>query len=198
MTLFNQQEKIIDALSSVGWVVIDDFLEATLCQNLQSQCDATWQSGRMSQAGIGRANALSVQKNIRGDHIQWLEMGDGAASDAYLMRMNALRERLNETLFLGLESSEHHFAVYPSGSFYQRHLDRFKDDDRRTISSVFYLNATWQESDAGQLRIDSQGQQHDIAPLANRLVLFVSAEIWHEVLPTNAIRKSLTGWFKRR
>ena len=88
--------------------------------------------------------------------------------------------------------------MYPSGSFYQRHLDRFKDDDRRTISSVFYLNTAWQESDAGQLRIYSGVQQHNIAPLANRLVLFVSADIWHEVLPTNAIRKSLTGWFKRR
>lgn len=45
------------------------------------------------------------------------------------------------------------FCPVPTGAFYRRHLDRFRDDDRRMVSAVLYLNEDWQPQDGGQLRM---------------------------------------------
>ncbi|TDK68444.1 2OG-Fe(II) oxygenase [Sapientia aquatica] len=199
MDFINQhQTHICDQLSTKGWVIIDNFLPKELIEQLARECRERDSAGNLEQAAVGRANARAVQQSIRGDKIQWLEHGMSAAIDSYLNSMSALRHMLNEQLFLGLESNENHFALYPPGAFYQRHLDRFRDNDSRTISSVLYLNEHWQADFGGELRLFDQDQAIDISPIANRLALFVSADIWHEVLPTKVQRLSLTGWFKRR
>ena len=59
--------------------------------------------------------------------------------------MDSLREALNRGLFLGLEDFECHFALYPPGAFYRKHVDRFRDDDRRMVSAVIYLNDAMQQ-----------------------------------------------------
>ncbi|MFT6394425.1 MAG: SM-20-related protein [Methylophilaceae bacterium] len=38
----------------------------------------------------------------------------------------------------------------------------------------------------------------DILPKSGRIVLFLSAKFWHEVLPATRERLSLTGWFRTR
>ncbi|PRC91663.1 2OG-Fe(II) oxygenase [Solimicrobium silvestre] len=198
MNLLTSQQRICTDLSNQGWSVLDNCLEPELIRQLAQECRNQHALGSLQDAGIGRAEQRSVQKLVRGDQILWLETGMSAATDMYLTAMDTLRQSLNEQLYLGLESSENHFAVYPPDSFYQKHVDRFRDSDSRTISSVLYLNPEWQPEHGGELRLHLNDQQFDIAPLANRLVLFISADIWHEVLPTKAERLSLTGWFKRR
>ena len=117
--------------------------------------------------------------------------------DCYLEHMEALRQYLNRRLFLGLHDTENHFACYPEGAFYQQHRDCFQGSTRRVISTVLYLNPAWQPAHGGQLRMHGKDGPHDIAPLANRFVMFLSAEMLHEVRPTNTERLSLTGWFRR-
>src|SRR5690606_34335297 len=122
--------------------------------------------------------AQQVREGIRGDRILWLEPGQSAACDRYLEVMEALRQALNRQLFLGLEDFECHFAFYPPGAYYQRHLDRFRDDDARTVSVVLYLNPDWQSEQGGQLRLyleDGQGGETalDIQPDAGRLACFL-------------------------
>lgn len=191
-----QQNMIID-LTQQGWSVQNHFLAPELIQQLAEECQQQHALGLLREAGIGKAEQFTVKKSVRGDQIRWLETGMSAATDRYLAEMDKLRRLLNEQLFLGLNSSESHFAVYSSGAFYQKHVDRFHDDDSRMISSVLYLNSDWKPEHGGELRLHLEAQQHDIAPLANRLVLFISADILHEVLPANADRLSVTGWFKR-
>ena len=41
---------------------------------------------------------------------------------------------------MGIVESEFHYAVYGAGTFYQKHVDAFQNDDRRTLSMVLYLN----------------------------------------------------------
>jgi SM-20-related protein len=90
------------------------------------------------------------------------------------------------------------FCPVPAGGFL-RHLDRFRDDDRRTVSAVLYLNEGWQPDDGGQLRMFLDGDvEHDVQPIAGSLVVFLSGAIPHEVLPAGRERLSLTGWFRRR
>lgn len=148
---------------------------------------------------MGRGGAQQVQEGIRGDRIQWLEPGQSEACDRYLGLMDELRQALNQAFYLGLEDFECHFACYAPGAFYQRHLDRFRDDDRRTVSAVFYLNDDWRPEQGGALRLHlADGRAHDVLPQAGTLALFMSAEMPHEVLAATRERLSLTGWFRRR
>ena len=65
----------------------------------------------------------------------------------------------------------------------------------------------WREADGGQLRIhgagdaangglqSAHGAMRDVAPTAGTLVLFDSAAVPHEVLPTRRERTVVVGWF---
>jgi SM-20-related protein len=196
-------QPLIDRLAEHGWTQQADFLPEVLTRELAAECRARAAAGEFSPAGIGRGAAQQVREGIRGDSILWLEPGQSAACDRYLEAMEELRQTLNRQLFLGLEDFECHFAFYPPGAYYQRHLDRFRDDDARTVSVVLYLNPDWQADQGGQLRLyldDGQGGEHslDILPEAGRLACFLSASVPHEVLPATRERLSLTGWFRRR
>ncbi|MCY1445896.1 2OG-Fe(II) oxygenase superfamily protein [compost metagenome] len=148
---------------------------------------------------MGRGPSSEIREGIRGDHIQWIEPGQAEVCDSYLGLMDSLREALNRGLFLGLEDFESHFAMYPPGAFYLKHVDRFRDDDRRMVSAVVYLNESWLPEHGGQLRMYlDEDAQYDVDPVGGCLVVFLSGEVPHEVLPANRERLSLTGWFRRR
>lgn len=191
--------QIIDDLAGCGWSVQDDCLPSALTLELAAECRRRAHDGTLSPAGVGRGQGLAVREGVRGDSIQWLEAGQHAACDRYLEAMDGLRRALNRAFYLGLEDYESHFALYPPGAFYQKHLDRFRDDDRRSVSAVFYLNDAWRAEQGGALRLyPADGGERDVLPTAGTLVLFMSAELPHEVLPASRERLSLTGWFRRR
>ncbi|HBZ96078.1 2OG-Fe(II) oxygenase [Pseudomonas sp. UBA7530] len=190
---------LIDDLDSQGWSQRALFAPEILTRELASECRKRERSGELSAASVGRGSAQQVQEGIRGDRIQWLEPGESEACDRYMQLMDELRQTLNQELFLGLEDFECHFACYEPGAFYLRHLDRFRDDDRRTVSAVLYLNDNWQAEQGGALRLYlNDGREHDVLPQAGTLALFLSGEMPHEVLPATRERLSLTGWFRRR
>ncbi len=56
------------------------------------------------------------------------------------------------------------------------------------------MNDDWKFGNGGELKIFSEHGDEIIAPIGNRLVLFRSDTIEHEVLETATSRKSLTGW----
>lgn len=191
--------RIVDDLVDRGWSQQNVFLPEALTVELAAECRARAERGLLAPAGVGRGDSLVVREGVRGDSIQWIEPGQSDSCDRYLAIIDALRQTLNQQLFLGLEDFEGHFAHYPVGAFYARHVDRFRDDDRRSISAVFYLNERWLPEHGGQLRLHlNEGQTLDIEPLGGCLVVFRSADILHEVLPASRERMSLTGWFRRR
>ena len=147
--------------------------------------------------GAGAGHRL--HGDVRGDHIAWLEPpGATAAQRICLEQFETLRLALNRELQLGLLDFECHFAMYPPGAFYRRHLDRFATDDRRALSCVLYLNEAWQAEDGGALRLYLPDRHRDVLPRAGTLVAFLSERVEHEVLPAQRERLSLTGWFRRR
>ena len=198
MNLNKYREKIGEDLVSQGWTVLDDFFDPDLIRQLTDECRQQQRAGQLKEAGIGRADLHVVEKSIRSDQIRWLESGQSAAVDRFLACQEELRDYFNRHLFLGLQESEQHFAFYPPGGFYHQHLDRFKREGSRVISSVLYLNPDWMPGHGGELRLNLGPRCNDIAPVSNRYVLFISAQILHEVLETHVERMSLTGWFKRR
>jgi len=57
----------------------------------------------------------------------------------------------------------------------------------------------WLPEDGGQLRMFlADGAEPLVEPLAGCLVVFLSGEVPHEVLPAGRERLSLTGGFRRR
>jgi SM-20-related protein len=191
--------QIIDDLAGQGWSRQIHVLPETLTHELAAECRKRAREGALTPAGVGRGQGLAVREGIRGDSIQWLEHGQSAPGDLYLQALDELRQALNQAFFLGLEDFECHFACYPPGAFYQKHLDRFRDDDRRTVSAVYYLNDDWQAEHGGALRLYLPDEAElDVLPAAGTLVLFMSAELPHEVLPASRERLSITGWFRRR
>ena len=192
--------RIVDDLAERGWSQQNLFLPEALTRALAAECRQRAAEGELAPAAVGRGPFSEIREGIRGDHIQWIEPGQAQACDHYLALMDSLREAMNRGLFLGLEDFESHFALYPPGAFYLRHVDRFRDDDRRMVSAVLYLNDDdWLPEHGGQLRMYlDEGVERDVVPIGGCLVVFLSGDIPHEVLPATRNRLSLTGWFRRR
>ena len=146
-------------------------------------------------AGVSTASA--VDKNRRRDKIHWID-ANSAATQAYLVFMKGLQEYLNRHLYLGLRYYEAHFAQYKMGDFYEKHLDAFKNSKNRVVTTVYYLNDVWSEANGGELVMyDKEGKKlQKVLPQANRLVVFLSEDFPHEVLPAKKTRYSIAGWFR--
>jgi SM-20-related protein len=188
---------IASALVGPGWIVLDDFLDAPAVEALHAAATAT----PLVAARVGGGDSASLHPQLRGDRTRWIA-SDTVQPDeqSLLQRFDALRAALNETLYAGLVEVEAHHALYPPGARYGLHRDRFRDDDRRVVSCVVYLNRDWATDDGGALRLyaDAGDALIDIAPLAGRAVLFLSERFPHEVLPSVRERRSIAAWFLRR
>ncbi len=192
--------QIVDALTEPGWCVVADYLSAAETAALRAECLAANSDNAFHRAGVGRGTA-EIHSEIRGDHVLWVdEAHAGPALRSALAKLEALRLAVNQALYLGLFDVELHFAIYPPGAGYRRHLDRFQDDDRRTLTVILYLNENWTSTDGGLLRFwpDATDTAIEIAPRGGTLVTFLSERFWHEVAPAQHQRLSLTGWFRRR
>lgn len=209
----NMLETMIDTLASQAYCVIDDFLPDDLTAALRAIALERQQQGQMHQAGTSQSAITNL--NIRGDHIAWLENDDThPAIQHYLTLLQEVQQAANRHLMMGLAQFETHFAIYPAGSAgYATHIDQFRNHREqpapgaRTLTSIIYLNGHWPEEAGGALRLyldehdqtpAAEARHLDIAPLGGRLVLFLAARFWHEVLPARLPRVSVTGWFKTR
>ena len=188
----------LDHLADHGWAEQSLFLPASHISDLAAECRRRADDGSFRPAGVGIGSARVTMPTLRGDRILWLERGLSGACDAYLQVMDGVRQALNAQFFLGLRDYETHFACYAPGAGYVRHLDRFRDSDARVVSAVLYLNDAWLSADGGAFRLHPPGGKAiDILPDAGRLVLFMSADMPHEVLPSTRDRLSLAGWFRQ-
>lgn len=198
MFKFKDQTDLIEALATQAWVVIPEFLKAEQVLQLRTQALSQYAAGRFKPAAVGQGSRQAVHADIRRDAVLWLEDHETGVASEFLNWLADLRLALNQALFLGLVETELHFAVYPSGGFYRKHIDNFRGGSARLVTVILYLNADWQPQDGGQLRLYLEDQSLDIAPVAGTLVLFLSERFEHEVLPTEQERLSLTGWLRRR
>lgn len=185
--------KLIDALFTQGYYVWDDFLSEDEVSQLRDAIPEDWKKAR-----IGRNDDVMRESAIRSDKIQWLRRDMGQAVGSFLDKMEQIRLEANRHFFLGLFEYEAHFAKYEKGDFYQKHLDCFKGNENRRLTTVFYMNESWSEDDAGELVVYDINDNHiaTIPPRSGRLFVFFSEQFPHEVLPANAERYSIAGWFR--
>ena len=191
-------KRIVGALERAGWCVLPEVVNSAVVAALATECRALDAGAQLAPAATGRGASLA-RIGLRGDRARWFEADAlTPAQMPYWSQMDMLRIALNRSLMLGLHELEAHYALYPPGAGYARHRDRFRDDDTRVLSSVLYLNSDWNEADGGALRLHLPDGAVDVPPRGATLVLFLSAEIEHEVLPTTRERLSIAGWFRRR
>ena len=192
-----QFQDIATALADEGWCVVPDFLPAAETLALVDDCRALRDAQRLTPARVG---SLRTATPLRGDSTHWFQAGAlSAPQQVFTDRLDALRMALNRELMLGLVECESHYAVYPPGAGYTRHLDRLRDSDARVMSAVFYLNQAWHVADGGALRLHmADGSSRDIFPHAGTLLLFLSAQFEHEVLPATRERMSIACWMRQR
>jgi SM-20-related protein len=192
-------DDLVESLRVDGIAVHDGFLSVSHLGALIECAKARRERGEFVPGRIGSGPALQRHADIRGDSICWLEEPLFAAERELLLERTETRRVLNRALYLGLDELEQHYACYPVGSRYERHVDQPRGRGARRLSSVVYLNEHWRETDGGLLRcIADDGTFRDIEPMGGRLVLFLAEGREHEVLPAARERLSVTGWFLGR
>ncbi len=191
---------VAEAIRRESFAVVPSFLDRRAVRALADECRTRAASGQLTPASIGHGAERIARADIRGDRTKWFDADDlTPAQREYWDAMDAMRVALNRELLLGLDELEAHFAMYAPGTTYARHRDAFHDDAARVLSSVLYLNDAWTERDGGALRMHFGDEKHlDVYPSAGTLVVFLSAEIEHEVLAAKRERLSVAGWFRRR
>ncbi len=193
-------ERIIEQLRERHYAIIDRSLSAELLSSLDLHFRSLDES-KFKPAGVGRASSFQTNNAVRSDVIHWLEQ-DTEATKLYFAWMEALRLRVNQVFFLGLFDYECHYACFPPGSFYQRHVDAFNEAGRersnRRLTTILYLNHDWKTRDGGQLKIyhmDEGTPPVEVVPEYGRMVVFFSELFPHEVCMAHRPRRSVTGWF---
>ena len=202
-TLENLTETIINHLADQGYAVIENFLPGQEIKALSHHAKSLRKNGEMHKAGTGLSKQNTNNSILRGDFIHWIEAGQACKIERiYLGAMSSLQQAINQSFFLGLFELESHFAIYPPGAGYQKHLDQFIGRNERKVSCILYLNEDWTKDDGGALRmyLDQKDEKNyiDITPQGGTLVVFLSEEFLHEVQPAKRERISLTGWFRTR
>lgn len=193
-------DKMLDDIAEKEWSVVDGLFPESFLSALKDEVKLYWAEGEFRKAGVGIGEKLTVRPEIRSDRVLWLDDAElTPLQQQYWDLIEELRKELNYNFFIGLKSFEAHFAVYPAGSFYKKHLDQFKEVNYRKITCLLYLNDDWTDADGGQLRVYHPGDESsftDIIPVNGRFVCFKSSSVFHEVLPSKRERFSLTGWLR--
>lgn len=201
-------EASMDLLASGGVAVVDGWLGREAALALRDSLLALAVLGCFVPSRVGAGGRRQEATAVRGDTVCWFDedavaggcngrfgVTPGPDVAGFLARMVQLRDHLNRSCFLSLASTECHAASYEAGTFYGAHLDSTPGGNRRTISFSHYLSERSQGERGGCLRHHrGDSEAVDIEPLFDRLVVFRSRDVLHEVRPVVSRRLSMTGW----
>ncbi|WP_317900107.1 2OG-Fe(II) oxygenase [Aurantibacillus circumpalustris] len=191
-------ENLITRYLSTQIGITEDFFSKILTAQLKENLLTLYSQNSLLAAGTGNNKAVMHNNEVRSDAIYWLDRKhNNASEDAFFDRIDDFISYLNKTCYTGITSCEFQYSFYETGSFYTKHLDRFKNNSSRVFSMVSYLNSDWEHKDGGHLIVQQTVGEQKIAPTQGKTVFFKSDELLHEVEVTHAPRMSIAGWLKR-
>ena len=194
MNNFTATEIYLEHIETHGYAIIENAIDSDLMSELMADCYRI--NPHFSLAGIGRLNNLQIDDTVRKDKTYWFD-GSSNAQLGYQQVMEAVRNTLNRTFFMGLFDYECHYAKYTQGDFYKKHVDAFKGRSNRVFTTVLYLNSPEKGGELVIYKPKSKDIEIVIKPTAGTLVLFESERFVHEVLPAVDNRYSIAGWFRK-
>lgn len=152
--------------------------------------------GGLTPAGVGRDGCY--RPDIRGDRTAWHTEATLPTGLLPLWTLfEELRHTLNRDAWLGLRSFELQLASYEgNGSQYARHTDALRGMGSRRITAILYLNPGWEPGHRGRLLAETGRGPLAVEPHLDRLVIFRSAHVPHEVEPVYMRRFAATAWYR--
>jgi SM-20-related protein len=197
-------ERLAAGIAADGYAVAPRYLGPVVVAGLAARALALDAAGAMRPASIGKGAGRRMRHEVRGDRTCWLDPSPADEHEAiFFHAIESLRHAANRATSLGLFEYEGHYAIYPPGGGYERHVDVFHGESNvpgaRALSCILYLNVGWRTTDGGELAIHLGGDRVlQVAPEGGTLVAFLADRFEHEVRPARRERISLTGWFRRR
>jgi Rps23 Pro-64 3,4-dihydroxylase Tpa1-like proline 4-hydroxylase len=190
-------EELIDTYIQNQVGISNHFISKELAEALQQNLLSLDGEERMKSAGIGNQLVHDPGQDKRGDKIFWIDNQSAEPSErAFLNQIDLFIEYLNDTCYTGINAYEFHYALYETGSHYQRHVDQFKNNNDRKFSIIHYLNTGWTEDEGGELLIYRENKTDKILPEMQKAVFFKSEDCEHEVSRSTRPRMSISGWLK--
>lgn len=127
-------EKIIFDIANHHYSIIEDFFTPREVLLLRQSLLEKHEEDKFKKAAIGNRTNEVIIKSVRGDVILWIDEAKANQAEAlFFDKINDLIRYLNRTCFLGISQKEFHYALYPTGTYYKRHIDAFQNDDRRKL-----------------------------------------------------------------
>ncbi|MBF5042440.1 2OG-Fe(II) oxygenase [Aggregicoccus sp. 17bor-14] len=199
MPTFTLSDAEVQALGEQGYFVRPAFLGEAAALRVREAALA--RAGELAPAGVRRGADRRVEAQTRQDLIAWLETAPGTVLGEAFDAFRQLGDEVSRAAYLGLGRFDVQLALYPGeGARYVRHRDAFPGaaGDNRRLTAILYLNPAWEPAHGGQLRLFTEAGPVDAEPVLDRLVVFLSERLEHEVLPSHAPRLALTAWFYGR
>jgi SM-20-related protein len=190
----------VEALGTRGYFLRPTFLGPERARAARAEALERVEAGELRPAGIRRGADRTEDTRVRGDLIGWVQPAPGTALGALWDGFHALGEALSAGAYLGLGRFDLQLACYPgNGAHYSRHRDAFPGQSNRRATAIWYANPDWAPAHGGVLRLYPEGKAPvDVEPVLDRLVVFLSERVEHEVLPAFAPRLALTAWYYGR
>lgn len=158
-------ETLISGLIDAGVGVCDAFLDAAILQGLRDNLFGYHAAGAMHSAGVGKNFDYVKNTEIRGDVIRWIEEDSADPHEQrFFTKVKRFIHHLNATCYTGIDACEFHYAYYAEGSFYKRHLDRFRQDKGRQFSFILYLNDDWRAEHNGRISLYLPAGERVLSP----------------------------------
>jgi SM-20-related protein len=190
------QDEEIEALGTQGFFTRAAFLGEERALAVHAEALVRVAAGSLRPAGIRQGADRAEGTSVRGDFISWVSPEPGSGMGLLWTAFEELGQVLSVGAYLGLGRFELQLAHYPGeGARYVRHRDAFPGQTNRRVTAILYANPDWRPEHGGLLRLYLEAGTVEVAPTLDRLVVFLSEQLEHEVLPTYAPRLALTAWY---
>lgn len=190
-------ELLSQPLVDKGYFIKDDLFLPDIISNIRVYAENKYQVGEFKKASIGRSLNKTKIDQIRGDEIHWIDDWSAASGlQSYGQFLEQYLDALRVSLRIPLKRIEGHFAHYPKGKHYVRHIDQHEKTKHRQITCILYLSDWVPENEGELIMFLKNGEALTVAPKAGRFVCFLSGLIPHEVKTTQASRWSITSWMR--
>eukprot|EP01036_Dinobryon_divergens_P027889 gene27889-36743_t len=208
----NRVDEIIGQLQRNGYAIVDEFLgsdisviyrkEAELMQSKMVPSQSTrWDETSKSIIAYDKHNVLSTQ--LLGGEMYYSAPRLHEYIVSMVQNIVPLLSKTFPEAKLSPSLASNKLAVcLGDGSYYDKHFDNSGSDDLRKLTVLYYLNPSWTPDLGGYFRafhsIKREGELNiskdnimtseyeDIAPIADRLLVFWSDRLEHSVLPSTA------------